>query len=146
MYQKIILIGRVGHKKMSVTKNAHKPVVQYSLATTKSTQDKSGSWVEHTEWHRLVSFSKCAEHVNSKLEPGDLIQVEGEVRARSWQDSQGNNRYITEIVVFDFPKKLPKFFSKDIQSDGHRTPQPRQQLESQDFSMQGPSFDDDVPF
>ena len=64
MYQKVILIGRVGQKQLGYTKT-QKPVAQYSLATTKSFKDKqTGDWNEHTEWHRLVSFNQCAEHVN----------------------------------------------------------------------------------
>ena len=99
MYQKVILIGRVGQKQLGYTKT-QKPVAQYSLATTKSFKDKqTGDWNEHTEWHRLVSFNQCAEHVNNKLEPGDLIQVEGELRTRKWQDKGGQDRYTTEIVA-----------------------------------------------
>ena len=99
MYQKVILIGRVGQKQLGYTKT-QKPVAQYSLATTKSFKDKqTGDWNEHTEWHRLVSFNQCAEHVNNKLEPGDLIQVEGELRTRKWQDQSGVEKYTTEIVL-----------------------------------------------
>lgn len=156
MYQKTILIGRIGQKELRYTKN-QVPVIQYSVATSKSIKDKqTGNWNEHTEWHRLVSYQKCAEHIDNKLEPGDLIQVEGELRTRKWQDSNGADRYTTELVVFDFPKKLPRFFTRDGQSSssnqGQRnnsSQQPMQQAAGQDFMNQGPSFEDfsdDIPF
>ncbi|QFT57096.1 single-stranded DNA-binding protein [Microbulbifer sp. THAF38] len=155
MYQKVILIGRIGQKNSSYTKT-QKPVAQYSLATTKSIKDKqTGDWNEHTEWHRLVSFNRCAEHVNNKLESGDLIQVEGELRTRKWQDQNGSDRYTTEIVVYDFPKKLPRYFHRDgLSASAQQTAaqqQPSQlmaQAAGQEFMNQGQfdTFDDDIPF
>jgi single-strand DNA-binding protein len=158
MYQKVILIGRVGQKQLGYTKT-QKPVAQYSLATTKSFKDKqTGDWNEHTEWHRLVSFNQCAEHVNNKLEPGDLIQVEGELRTRKWQDQSGTDRYTTEIVVNDFPKKLPRYYNRDGQAAPAQQQAPQRQpsqsmaqAAGQDFMNQGPSFDsfddmDPLPF
>lgn len=156
MYQKVILIGRVGQKQLGYTKT-QKPVAQYSLATTRSFKDKqTGQWNELTEWHRLVSFNQCAEHVDGKLEPGDLIQVEGELRTRKWQDKNGIDRYTTEIVVNDFPRKLPRYYNRDgqaapAQQAPQRQPsQPMAQAAGQDFMSQGPSFDQfddmDIPF
>lgn len=156
MYQKVILIGRVGQKQLGYTKT-QKPVAQYSLATTRSVKDKqTGQWTEYTEWHRLVSFNQCAEHVNSKLEPGDLLQVEGELRTRKWQDQNGIDRYTTEIVVNDFPKKLPRYYNRDgqaapanQQAQQRQPSQPIAQAAGQDIINQGPSFDsfdDDIPF
>lgn len=147
MYQKVILLGRIGQKELRATQNGT-PVAQYSLATTKSFKDKqSGVWNEHTEWHRIVSFNQCAEHVHSKLEPGDLIQVEGELRTRKWQDKSGTDRYTTEIIVNEFPKKLPRYYNRD----GQVAPANQQaQAADQDFKNHGPSFDsfDDnqIPF
>lgn len=155
MYQKVILIGRLGQKQLGFTKTA-KPVAQYSLATTRSFKDKqTGEWNEHTEWHRLVSFNQCAEAVN-KLEPGDLIQVEGELRTRKWQDQTGIDRYTTEIVVNDFPKKLPRYYVRDGQAAAaeqqpkRRSSPPIAQAVGQDYMSTGASpsdtFDDDIPF
>lgn len=156
MYQIVILIGRIGQKKLGYTKT-QKPVAQYSLATTRSFKDKqTGDWNEDTEWHRLVSFNQCAEHVNNKLEPGDLIQVEGELRTRKWQDPSGTDRYTTEIVVNDFPKKLPRYYNQNgqaapaqPQAPQRQPSQPMAQAADQGHMNEGPSFDsfdDDIPF
>ena len=152
MYQKLILIGRVGQKKLSFT-HSQQPVVQYSVATSKSFRDReSGNWTEKTEWHRLVSFEKCADHVHSKLATGDLIQVEGELRTRQWQDKNGTDHYTTEVVVNDFPKKLPRFYQRNGQASSGESfagSQPVAQAAGQDFYSQGPSFDEvdeKIPF
>lgn len=152
MLNKVTLIGRIGQKNSSTTKT-QKPVCQYSLATTRSFKDQqTGQWNEHTEWHRLVSFNKCAEHVAAKLEQGDLIYVEGELRTRKWQDQQGQDRYTTEIVVHDFPKKLPRYYNQQAgQAPAQQSaPQPMAPAAGQDFVGQDPGFnqfdDDHIPF
>jgi single-strand DNA-binding protein len=106
---KVILIGRIGKL------NDLKTAMKYSLATTKSVKNsQTGDWDEKTEWHQLVSFKKCSDYVRNNLQPGDHVQIEGELQTSKWQDSQGIDRYTTEIVVFDFPKKLPKYWSKEV--------------------------------
>lgn len=115
MINKVTLVGRIGKINTSI-----ETATKYSLATTKSIKNaQTGEWDEKTEWHQLVSFSKCSEHIRKNLQPGDLIFVEGELQTTKWQDQQGNDRYTTEVVVFDFPKKLPKYWSKE----GNAAPQ-----------------------
>lgn len=154
MFQQVILIGRMGQKKYGFTKT-EKPFAQYSLATTRSYKDKqTGEWTEHTEWHQLVSFNQCAEHINEKIAAGDLLLVEGELRTRKWQDGAGIDRYTTEIVVSDFPRKLPRYFNREGHDSGKPvsvTPKPLAQAVGQDFSGQEGGkgygdFDDDIPF
>lgn len=149
MYQQVILIGRVGKKAFGHTVS-QKPFATLSLATTRSFKDKqSGEWSEHTEWHQLVSFNQCAEHINLKVESGDLLLVEGELRTRKWQDANGVDRYTTEIVVSDFPRKLPRYFSQSEHSELPKSPasrtksQPPAKAVGQDFSS---GLDDDIPF
>jgi single-strand DNA-binding protein len=109
MLNKVTLLGRIGKINTSIA-----TATKYSLATTKSTKNaQTGNWDEKTEWHQLVSFGKCSEHIRNKLQPGDLVYIEGELQTTKWQDQQGNDKYTTEVVVFDFPKKLPKYYNQN---------------------------------
>jgi single-strand DNA-binding protein len=154
MLNKAQLIGRLGQKDVRSTPNGMQ-VVSYSIATTKSLKDKeTGEWKENTEWHRCVSFNKTAEHIGMNVEPGDLLFLEGELRTRKWQTQNGEDRYTTEIVVNDFPRKLPKYFSKNGSQQAAPAPQPQQQAHaspSQPGHLEQPpveayGFDDDYPF
>tara|TARA_R110001583_G_scaffold138016_1_gene289610 strand:- start:45 stop:509 length:465 start_codon:yes stop_codon:yes gene_type:complete len=154
MLNKTQLIGRLGQKNVRSTPNGMQ-VVSYSIATTKSLKDReTGEWKENTEWHRCVSFNKTAEHIGMNVEPGDLLFLEGELRTRKWQTQSGEDRYTTEIVVNDFPRKLPKYFSKNGSQQAAPTPQPQQQAHaspSQPGHLEQPpveayGFDDDYPF
>lgn len=145
MLNKTTLIGRIGQLTPAAT-SAGKSVMQFTMATSKSYKDKeTGDWKELTEWHRLVSFEKCADHIRTKLNPGDLIYIEGELRTRKWQAKQsGETHYITDIVVRDFPKKLPRYYTKAE----NEKPASTQQANNSDqgYAQSGPSFDDDIPF
>src|SRR5690554_1864054 len=154
MLNKAQLIGRLGQKDVRSTPNGMQ-VVSFSIATTKSLKDKeTGEWKENTEWHRCVSFNKTAEHIGMNVEPGDLLFLEGELRTRKWQTQSGEDRYTTEIVVNDFPRKLPKYFSKNGSQQAAPAPQPQQQAHaspSQPGHLEQPpveayGFDDDYPF
>lgn len=154
MLNKAQLIDRLGQKDVRSTPNGMQ-VVSFSIATTKSLKDKeTGEWKENTEWHRCVSFNKTAEHIGMNVEPGDLLFLEGELRTRKWQTQSGEDRYTTEIVVNDFPRKLPKYFSKNGSQQAAPTPQSQQQAHaspSQPGHLEQPpveayGFDDDYPF
>jgi len=147
MQNKVILIGRLGQKNLSATSN-QKSVMQFSMATTESYKDKvSNDWKELTEWHQLAAFDNCAEHINTRVNPGDLLYVEGKLRTKKWQDENGKDHYTTSIIVKDFPKKLPRYFTKngnDTSAQPNIAPssqtQPKQ-MPSSNFSQ-----DDDIPF
>ena len=154
MLNKTQLIGRLGQKDVRSTPNGMQ-VVSYSIATTKSLKDReTGEWKENTEWHRCVSFNKTAEHIGMNVEPGDLLFLEGELRTKKWQTQSGEDRYTTEIVVNDFPRKLPKYFSKNGSQQAAPTPQPQQQAHAspsppghlEQPPVEAYGFDDDYPF
>lgn len=143
MYQKTILIGRVTKVNPGVTKPNKKPQTKFGIVTTSSRFDKvAQEYVEDEQFHRLVSYNQVAEHLGSKIVPGDVLQVEGEIRYSHSEDEQGNKKYFTEIVVTQFPKKLPRFWTKDSQNavcDSFDQSQPH------GYDEGNHSFQDDVP-
>lgn len=57
----------------------------FSLATKASWKPKDAAeWQEHTDWHRVVAWNGLAEAA-SKLNPGDYLIVEGELRSSSYE-------------------------------------------------------------
>lgn len=71
-------------------------VANFSIACTEKWKDG-----EHTEWVRLVVWSKLAEICGEHLNKGDRVWVEGSARTRKWQDNNGVDRYTTEYRVND---------------------------------------------
>ena len=75
-------------------------VANVSIACSeKYKSKKTGEIVEETEWVRLAFFGKLAEIVGEYLKKGSPVYVEGRIKTRKWQDKEGKDRYITEVVA-----------------------------------------------
>jgi single-strand DNA-binding protein len=62
---------------------------------------ENGDKVENTEWHRVVAWGKTAEIIEKYVIKGKEIAVEGKLTHRSYDDKNGDKRYITEVVAND---------------------------------------------
>jgi single stranded DNA-binding protein len=151
MYQQTLLIGRVGQITPAAT-NGGTSVCNFSLVTTKSVKQDDGSFKEFEEWHRLTAFGPIADHFNDKVEVGQLLFLDQlELRTRKYKkNNEAEDRYITELVVTTFPKKLPRYFTKDS-VEGTSASTSRQPARSQPPRRQqrqaapAQNYSDDVP-
>jgi single-strand DNA-binding protein len=96
---KVILLGNLGKDPELRYSAQQTPVCSFSLATGERRKDQSGNWVDHTEWHNIVTFGKTAENCAQYLKKGRQAFIEGSVRTRKWQDKEGKDRYTTEIIA-----------------------------------------------
>lgn len=102
MINKVILIGNVGQDpEVRYTGDASNgaKVATVRLATTERYRDRSGNLQEHTEWHSVVVWRNQADVVEKYVKKGTQLYIEGRLRTRSWDDQNGNKRYVTEIVA-----------------------------------------------
>lgn len=96
---KVILIGNLGKDpELRYTPNSQ-AVATFSLATNRKWKDKGGQPQEQTEWHNIVAWGKQAEICKEYLKKGSSVFVEGRIQYRTYDDKEGNKRYITEIVA-----------------------------------------------
>jgi single-strand DNA-binding protein len=95
---KVILLGHLG--KDAETKFTPSGVAKtnFTLATSRRWKDQqSGEWKEDTTWHNIVLWR--SENLANYLLKGKQVYVEGRIDNRSWEDPQGQKRYITEVVA-----------------------------------------------
>jgi len=101
----VVLRGNVGAEpKITEFKDGGK-VAQFSLATTERGYETSdGRKVEErTTWHNIVvKRSGLAGVVEQYVKKGTPMLIIGKVDNRSYEDSEGKTRYVTEVVVTDF--------------------------------------------
>ncbi len=99
---KVMLIGRMGKDPEVITFDNGGKKMTVSLATSERYRDREGNWQEQTEWHNIVAWGNLANDIaegRRNYVKGDLMFIEGRIKTRQYQDSQGSNRYITEIVA-----------------------------------------------
>lgn len=95
---KVILIGNIGKDPEMRRLDNGNTVCIFSMATTKRYVDKNGQKIENTQWHNIQFWGKQAELCEKYLSKGDKVAIEGEINTRSWDDKDGNKRYVTEII------------------------------------------------
>lgn len=98
MKNKVQLIGNVGQDPEVKDING-KTVANLTLATNEFYYNDKGEKVEQTEWHRVTAWGKPAEIIEKYVSKGKEIAVDGKLTHRSYDDKDGNKRYITEVLV-----------------------------------------------
>ncbi len=97
---KVILVGNLGQDPEVRYMPNGGAVANLTLATSESWRDKqTGENKEITEWHRVVLFGKLAEVAGEYLRKGSQVYIEGQLRTRKWQGTDGQEKYTTEVVV-----------------------------------------------
>ncbi len=112
---KVILVGNLGADPEARSMGSGGEVVQLSVATSESWNDKqSGERREKTEWHRVVIFNENLGRVAKQyLRKGSSVYLEGQLQTRKWQDQGGQDRYTTEIVLQRFRGELVLLGGRD---------------------------------
>ena len=93
------LIGRLGMDPKSFEFDSGKMKTTFSLATSDYYKDQKGERVQETQWHNIVAWGKTAKVASDFLAKGKEIALEGKLTNRSYEDKDGNKKYITEVVA-----------------------------------------------
>ena len=96
---KVQIIGNLGKEPEVRAVTSGAKVCNFPVATTESYTDRNGQKVDKTEWHNIVMWRGLAEVAEKYLHKGSQVYVEGRLQTRSWDDQNGQKRYITEIVA-----------------------------------------------
>ena len=110
---KVQLIGNLGMNPEVRELDGGRKVAKFTLATNEYYNNKAGEKVQDTQWHNIVAWGKTADLMEQLLAKGKEVLVEGKLTSRSWDDKEGNKRYITEIVANDFLLMTPKEAKKE---------------------------------
>ena len=137
---KVILVGRLGADPEVKYLSNGTTVANFRIATSENRVSKTGEKTEMTEWHRIVAFGRLAEICGEYLSKGKQVYIEGRLRTRSWQDREGNKRWVTEINATQMqmlgapgPSGAPS--------------EPSAPEKEADFNQEGiPGADDEPPF
>jgi single-strand DNA-binding protein len=147
---KAILIGRLGKDPETRYMTNGEAVTNVSLATSENYKDKNGEKQERTEWHNLVMYRRLAEIAGEYLKKGSMIYVEGRIQNRKYQDKEGKDRYISEIVVNEMKMlgSKPSGDHGDNAGASHSAPAKHAAAPAAAPAAKGnyDNFDDDIPF
>jgi len=138
MFNQVTLIGNVGQDPEIRSMNNGGEVCNFSVATSERWKDKSsGEKKEVTTWHRLVIFEKGLIGIAKRyISKGDQVFVVGQLQLRKWTDSEGHEKWATEIVLKSYGHTLRMLGGKKDKPNNDRT----------QGGDNGQDYDDDIPF
>jgi single-strand DNA-binding protein len=144
---KVLLIGRLGNDPEVKQMQNGKSVARLSVATSESWKDKNtGEKKEKTEWHRVVIFNEGLVSVVQKyLKKGAQVYIEGQLNTNKYTDSNGQEKYSTQIVLQGYNSSLTMLDGKNS-SSGDSKKLDGTQLPSDDMPDISQDPDDKVPF
>ena len=96
---KVQLIGFVGQEPEIKTLEGGKKLANITIATNEVYYKENGDKVENTEWHRITAWGKTADIIEEYVIKGKEVAIEGKLTHRSYDDKDGNKRYVTEVVA-----------------------------------------------
>ena len=145
---KVIIVGNLGNDPEIRTMPNGEAVANISVATSESWTDKnSGEKKTQTEWHRIVLYRGLAEIAGQYLKTGSQVYIEGRLKTRKWQDSNGQDRYTTEIQG-DNLQMLGGRNQDAAQNQPTKQQDKQQKAQSKPQQSEPPvdAFDDNIPF
>ncbi len=74
-------------------------VCSFGMATNRFFKNKEGQRQDATEYHNIVVFGRVAELAAQYLKKGSQALIEGRLQTRSWDGTDGQKKYRTEIVA-----------------------------------------------
>lgn len=99
MKNRVQLIGNVGNDPEVKTLENGRKLAYLSIATNDKYTNDKGEKVEQTEWHRITAWGKTAEIIEKYVVKGKEVAIEGKLTHRSYDDKNGEKKYVTEVVA-----------------------------------------------
>jgi single-strand DNA-binding protein len=149
---KVILLGHLGKDAETKYTPSGTAVSNFTLATNRRWKDQqTGEWKEETDWHRCVLWR--SENLTNYLVKGKQLYIEGRLQTRSYDDKEGQKRYVTEVVCDELILLGSRGEGAPSEYSQERAPAPRPQPQPQAIAPAAPPeefnqaiSDDDVPF
>jgi single-strand DNA-binding protein len=92
---KVMLVGRLTRDPELRSLPSGKPLATFVIATN---EFRGGSG-ERTEYHNVIAWDRLAEICGQFLSKGQLVDIEGRLQTRQWDDDAGQRHWKTEVVA-----------------------------------------------
>ncbi len=94
---KVFLIGRLTRDPELRYTGSNTAVATFSIAVNRNFSNQNGE--READFINIVVWRKQAENVKNYLSQGSQVAIDGRIQTRSYDDQQGQKRYVTEVVA-----------------------------------------------
>jgi single-strand DNA-binding protein len=135
---KVILIGNATRDAELRHTQSGKAVSSIRVATNRKVGDS-----EESQFHTVICWDKLAEVTSQYVKKGDPLYIEGRLQYRSFQDKDGNDRQVTEIVASDVQFLSSRHAQAETDQNATGNQQPQGGNQDTDEETVSP---DEIPF
>lgn len=144
---KVVLVGRLARDPELRTTQSGTAVVSFTVACdrrfTRQGEERQADFIN------CVAWNKTAEFISRYFTKGMRIALDGRIQTRSYDDQNGNKRYITEVVAEDVEfaqSKTENGGGYQAEAPAYSAPQSTPQAPSADIDGFMPVEEEDLPF
>lgn len=94
---KVILIGRLTKDPEVKNTASQTALCNFTIAVDRRFKDPNGQ--RQTDFINCVAWRQTASFIGSYFHKGNRIAITGSIQTRTYDDNQGQKRYVTEVVV-----------------------------------------------
>ncbi len=152
---KVFLIGRLTRDPELRYTNGNVPVATFSIAVNRTFANANGE--READFFNIVVWRKQAQNVSQFVKKGSQVAIDGRLQSRSYDDANGQKRYVTEVVAdnvqfLDSKKDSESMASSNAGPTPYDFPEesaPTNDVKADPFADFGNSIeinDDELPF
>ena len=97
MLNKVVLMGRLTSAPELKTTGSGISVCSFALAVDRNYAKQGAE--RQTDFINVVAWRQTAEFICRYFAKGQLIALDGSLQSRTYQDRDGNNRSVTEVIA-----------------------------------------------
>lgn len=140
---KAILVGNLTKDpEMRTTPNGVS-VTSFTVAVQRRYKDADGNY--QADFINCVAWRSTAEFVAKYFTKGSRIGVVGTIQTRTYDDQNGNKRYVTEVVADEVEFAGSKPQSQDMQEPTKQESRTADELFTEDLADFQPLDDSELP-
>ena len=137
-YNKAIVFGVLG-KDIEPKITDKGTVVNFSIATNKTYEDKNGEKKTETEWHNIEAWGSTANFAGKYGKKGSEVFVEGELKTDSYTNKDGVAVSRTKIKTNNIQIK-----TKHAEASSEKTETSKASIQTEEYANQ--PQEEDLPF
>lgn len=138
----VVLLGNLTRDPELRTTGSGVQVASFTVACTRRFRSQNGE--QETDFINCVAWRQQAEFVSKYFRKGSRICLEGSIRTRSYDDKQGQRRYVTEVICDHIEFAANKASSGGSQYDAGPSRSPQRSTPAPAPTIAEDVFEDDV--
>ena len=136
---KVFLIGRLVRDPELRYTGTNIPVATFSIAVNRNYANAAGE--READFINIVVWRKQAENVKNYVKQGSQVAIDGKIQTRTYDDQNGQKRYITEVVADNI-----QFLDTKAAAERRQTASSNSYNDVKDFGEEIKVEDNDLPF